>query len=61
MCGASGAMSHSITPERPTAALTTRAEATMMTIWSLNPAKAWSAGTIPPAIAASSASAATAS
>jgi hypothetical protein len=44
----------SITPERPTAALTSSAQATMMTMSSENPAKAFSGVTIPVAMAASS-------
>lgn len=48
-------------PERPTAALTTRADATMMTMSSLNPLKALSTGTIPQTTAASNAPSATTS
>ena len=49
----------SITPERPTAALTSSAQATMMTMSSEKPENALSGGTMPVAIAASSASSAT--
>ena len=49
----------STTPERATAALTTSALATMMTMSSLKPENALLAGTMPAAIAASKASTAT--
>ena len=49
----------STTPERPTAALTSSAQATMITISSEKPENALSAGTMPVAIAASSESSAT--
>jgi hypothetical protein len=61
MCGVKGRIISSTMPERPTAALTTRAEPTMITISSLKPLKALSAGTMPQAIAASRAPSATTS
>ena len=61
MCGMKGRIISSTMPERPTAALTTRADATMITMSSLNPVKALSGGTMPQAIAASRAPSATTS
>ena len=61
MCGVKGLIISSTMPERPTAALTTRAEPTMITISSLKPLKAFSVGTMPQAIAASRAPSATTS
>ena len=57
--GTSGFIRVSTMPERPIAALTTRAEPTMMTMSSLNPRKASCGLTMPQAIDASSASRAT--
>jgi len=57
--GTSGFISVSITPDRPIAALTTRAEATMITMSSLKPRKASAGLTMPQAIDANSASKAT--
>ena len=58
-CGAMGAISRSVMPERATAALSTKALATMMTISSPKPLNAASGGTIPTTVAASSAASAT--
>ena len=58
-CGASGEIKRSAMPDLATAALTRSALATMTTISSPKPVNAWSAGTMPTAIAASSASIAT--
>ena len=57
--GPSQRTARSMTPDRATAALTTRALPTMMTMSSLNPLNALLAGTIPAASAASRASSAT--
>ena len=58
-CGSSGRIRHSTAPDRATAALTSSAEATMMTMSSLKPVKAASAGTMPVTRPASRASIAT--
>ena len=55
----SARIGRSMTPERATAALTTSAEATMMTISSPNPLKAFSGGTMPATTAVSSVTMAT--
>jgi hypothetical protein len=59
MRGVKGLIIVSTIPERPTAALTTNADPTMITMSSLKPLKALSAGTIPQAMAASNAPSAT--
>ena len=57
--GVNGFIRVSTSPERPIAALTTRAEPTMMTISLLKPRKASVAGTMPQATDASRAKSAT--
>ena len=57
--GTNGFISVSISPERPIAALTTRAEPMMMTMSLLKPRKACAAGTMPQATDASRAKSAT--